>query len=88
MLLIQYYIIFIYKLYKYHHYNYHWKDLQYARTIEMRSHYKKLAYRLRGSVMNSQVVLSLEIFAVHHPLLIDETYSKIILSEVLHGTGA
>jgi hypothetical protein len=42
-------------IYKYNHYNYHWKDLQCAslkvlfdkrnaRTIEMRSHYKKLAY--------------------------------------------
>jgi hypothetical protein len=58
-LLIQYYIIFIY-IYKYNHYNYHWKDLQCAslkvlfhkrnaRTIEMRSHNKKLAYGLRGS---------------------------------------
>jgi hypothetical protein len=69
MLLIQYYIIiisYVYHIYiyKYNHYNYHWKDLQCvslkvlfdkinARMIEMRSHYKKLAYGLRGSVMNS-----------------------------------
>jgi hypothetical protein len=31
-----------------------------------------------GLWWTAQVVLSLEIFAVHHPLLIDETYPKII----------
>jgi hypothetical protein len=74
-------------IYKYNHYNYHWKDLQCAslkvlfdkrnaRTIEMRSHYKKLAYGLRGSVMNSPS--SFIIGNICRALLIDETYPKII----------
>ncbi len=85
-------------LYKYNHYNYHWKDLQCASlkvlfdkrnagTIEMRSHYKKLAYGLCGSVMNSPSSFIIGNVCCAPPLINWWNISQNYLKWGINGTG-